>query len=75
MVCIRGILIPTSWDEEGNVSGLGIETFDEDFFLIEPRNHLDRLKPFLRRQIELYGALKRSAGKKTIRVRDFRALN
>ena len=74
MIFIRGIIIPVTWDDEGNVSGLGIETFDEDFYLIEPLHCLDRLKPLLRRQVELSGALNRVAGKKAISVEGFRIL-
>ncbi|HHP7233843.1 MAG TPA: hypothetical protein ACFCUC_04360 [Desulfobacterales bacterium] len=74
MIFIRGIIIPVTWDDEGNVSGLGIETFDEDFYLIEPLHCLDQLKPLLRRQVELSGALNRVAGKKAISVQGFRIL-
>lgn len=74
MIFIRGIIIPVTWDDEGNVSGLGIETFDEDFYLIEPLHCLNQLKPLLRRQVELSGALNRVAGKKAISVQGFRIL-
>lgn len=75
MVYIRGIIVPVKWDENGNVAGYGIETFDEDFYLIEGSPKVGRLKQLMREEVELGGDIHQISGKKIIIVRDIRILN
>ena len=43
MVYLRGIIVAVNWDENGNAAGFGIETFDEDFYLIDGPYEVGRL--------------------------------
>lgn len=74
MIHIRGIIVPVNWDEGGNVAGLGIETFDEDFFLIDNRLELDELMGLVQEAVELDGNLIRKSGKKIISVHEIRRI-
>ncbi len=74
MIHIRGIIVPVSWDERGNVAGLGIETFDEDFFLIDNRSGIDELFELVQEAVELGGSLIRKSGKKIISVIEIRRI-
>jgi hypothetical protein len=75
MVYVRGIIVPVKWDENGNVAGFGIETFDEDFYLIDGPREVGRLKQVMRQEVELGGDIHLISGKKIINVRDIRILN
>jgi hypothetical protein len=75
MVYLRGIIVPVKWDENGNAAGFGIETFDEDFYLIDGSYEVGRLKQLMREEVELGGDIHLISGKKIINVRDIRILN
>jgi hypothetical protein len=75
MVYVRGIIVPVKWDENGNVAGFGIETFDEDFYFIDGSREVGRLKQLMREEVELGGDIHLVSGKKTLNVREIRILN
>jgi hypothetical protein len=75
MVYLRGIIVPVNWDENGNVAGFGIETFDEDFYLIDGIDEIARLKQLMREEVELGGNIHLISGKKIINIREIRILN
>ena len=69
MVRVTGIIIPVDWDGEGNVAHLGIETFDEDFYLIATETEgFHQLKRLLRKEVELFGTVGENTAGKVIRV-------
>jgi hypothetical protein len=69
MVRVTGIIIPVDWDDQGNVAHLGIETFDEDFYLIAAETEgFHQLKRLLRKEVELFGTVGRNPTGKVIRV-------
>jgi hypothetical protein len=74
MVYVRGIIIPVSWDDRGDVADLGIETFDEDLYLIDGRDDMTRLRGLLRSEVEIGGVVRRTSGRKIIRVKAVRVL-
>ena len=74
MVHIRGIIVPVKWDEKGNIAGLGIETFDEDFFLIDQKSQSYDLTVLIQESVELGGELARESGNKIISVIEVRRL-
>ena len=57
MVHIRGIIVPVKWDERGNVADIGIETYDEDFYLIDNRSRRFDLIGMIQESVELGGDL------------------
>ena len=75
MVYVQGIIVPVNWDEDGNVAGFGIETFDEDFYLIDGPREVGRLKQLMREEVEVGGDIHLISGKKIITVREIRILN
>jgi hypothetical protein len=75
MIYLRGIIVPVKWDEFGNVGGFGIETFDENFYLIEGPHEVGRLKQLMREEVELGGDIHVVSGKKIINIREIRILN
>jgi hypothetical protein len=68
MTRIQGIIIPVAWDAHGNVAEVGIETFGEELFLIDPTFGISRIKLLLRQAVEVSGRIVEATGKKTIRV-------
>ena len=74
MVYLRGIIVPVKWDENGNVAGFGIETFDENFYLIDGIEEVARLKRLLREEVELGGDIQVISSKKIISIKEIRIL-
>ena len=75
MICVKGIIIPASWDNKGNVLDLVIATRDEEEYLIAGQDQVARLKPLLRQEVSVKGELKTKNGKKIIQVERFSKLN
>jgi hypothetical protein len=74
MIQVQGIIIPVAWDENGNVSEVGIETFDENFYLIDSSFELVQAKMLLRHAVEIFGILTKASDKKLIRVHRIRPI-
>jgi hypothetical protein len=75
LVYLRGIIVPFNWDENGNVAGFGIETFDENFYLIDGMDEVARLTRLMREEVELGGDIHVTPSKKIINIREIRSLN
>jgi hypothetical protein len=75
MVYLRGIIVPVKWDENGNVAGFGIETFDENFYHIEGPHEDGRLKQLMREEVEIGGDTHVVSNRKIINIREIRILN
>ena len=74
MICVEGIIIPASWDKNGNIVDLAIATRDEEEYLITDQDQVDRLKPLLRQEVEITGILQTKKGRKFIKVTRFSKL-
>ena len=74
MVHIRGIIVPVKWDEKGNVADIGIETYDEDFYLIDNRSKGFDLIGLIQESVELGGDLTQALENKIFRVCEIRKL-
>ena len=68
MTTIKGIIIPASWDENGNALTLAVATQDEEEYLIEDVDQIKLLKPFLQREVFVQGVLKTKKTKNIIDV-------
>jgi hypothetical protein len=55
---IKGIIIPTEWDGNGNVISLAIATCDEQEYLIENHQQIANLWTLLRREVVAMGSIK-----------------
>lgn len=71
MISVKGIIVPASWDQKGNVVEVAIATQDEEEYLIADRNQVAKLKRLLRQEVEIDGIIKTRAGKKVIKVKKF----
>jgi hypothetical protein len=68
MVSISGIVIPTNWDEKGNVVCVAIATHEEEDYFVEEYEQVARLKTFLRQEVEVSGVLRKEGSKKIIKI-------
>jgi hypothetical protein len=68
MICIEGLLIPSDWDNDGNVIGLTIATTDEREYRIADRSQVTRLTPFLRKRVMIKGSLQEEKEKTYLHV-------
>jgi hypothetical protein len=71
MIRVKGIIVPSNWDAEGNIVAISIATHDEQEYLIESRDEGAKLKNLLRQEVELSGVVVRSGPQKTIKVKKF----
>ena len=65
---IKGIVVPTDWDVNGNVISLAIATCDEQIFLIENHRQIANLWSLFRREVVAMGSIKSGKENKTIQV-------
>lgn len=68
MDCIKGIIIPTAWDNDGNIISLAIATSDEQEYLIGNDGQITNLLPLLRQEVVAMGSIESSHTYKTIKV-------
>lgn len=72
MESIRGIVIPSDWDSNGNVISLAIATRDEEEYIIENHQQLSDLKKLLRQEVVVDGSIKCRNNSKIITVKSIR---
>lgn len=66
---LRGILIPSEWDDSGSVTGIVIHTFEENQYPVESDITRIPLAAFIHQNVELIGTLKQqSDGRTKIKV-------
>lgn len=71
---VRGVIVPTSWDEKGNVTGIAISAQDEIEYLVEMIERGKDLMGFVNREVEVNGEVADIADKKSIAIEDYRLL-
>ncbi|MGD1973077.1 MAG: hypothetical protein PVH85_18225 [Desulfobacterales bacterium] len=71
MACIKGIIIPAAWDQDGNIISLAIATDDEQEYLIETRQRITKLISLLRQEVVLNGTIEKTEKNKIIRVKSY----
>ena len=72
MDSIKGIVIPSDWDSNGNVISLAIATRDEEEYIIENHQKLSNLKQLLRKEVVVNGSIKCRNNYKIINVKSIR---
>ena len=70
-VIIRGLIIPSGWDEEGNVTNIAVSAFDESVYHIVKDEKGNQLIPFIRKEVEIVGLTKLEDGINKIKVDRF----
>lgn len=68
---INGIIVPSEWDEKGEIQNIAIVTFDEDTFLIADNNKARILMNSLRKTVTLSGKVSMNGTQKEIRISKF----
>lgn len=68
MVRIKGIVVPTDWDRNGEVVSLAIATGDEQEYLIENHRQIANLWTLLRQEVVVTGSIRCRKKRKIIRV-------
>lgn len=69
---INGIIVPSEWNEKGEIQNIAIVTFDEDTFLIADNNKARILMNSLRKTVTLSGKVSMNGTQKEIRISKFR---
>ena len=65
---IKGIVVPTDWDSNGNVISLAIATGDEQEYLIENHQQIANLWTLLRQEVIVMGSIKSRKKHRIIKV-------
>lgn len=73
---VRGIVIPAKWDNNGNVVGVSIHTFDEREYIVKPYKLGKELLQFVNQTVSVIGTVsERLDGKLIIEVSHFEVIN
>ncbi|MGE5839583.1 MAG: hypothetical protein ACM34H_06580 [Deltaproteobacteria bacterium] len=68
---IRGVVIPTAWDDQGNVTGIAISSHDENEYQVDPRGKGPELLLHIHKEVEAAGVVRDEEGKKIVRIRKY----
>jgi hypothetical protein len=68
---IRGVIVPTAWDDHGNVTGIAISSHDENEYQVDPKGKGPELLLHIRKEVEATGVVREEEGKKIIRIRKY----
>ena len=68
---IRGVIIPTAWDDQGNVTGIAISSHDENEYLVDHKGKGPELLFHIRKEVEASGLVREEEGKKIVRIRKY----
>jgi hypothetical protein len=71
MVCIKGIVIPAAWDQNGKITSLAIATNDEQEYLIETRRMVAKMISLLRQEVVVTGTISQTHKNKIIKVKSY----
>ena len=69
MISINGIIIPVSWDANGNITGMAIATHKEEEYYIESDDKSAKLRSLLRQEVRITGVLKSKGEQKIIKIK------
>ena len=69
-ITIRGILIPSAWNEKGDVVALVIATYNEEKYLVSDRPMVQKLLSLLRKRVVVNGIIHRQDPNQVIDIRD-----
>ncbi len=72
---IEGIIIPSTWDDDGNVKGISIYANDEKEYLVEQNSSGKELLNHIHEAVEVIGKIReRLDGRLLIGVRSYRTI-
>ncbi|MBW2710238.1 MAG: hypothetical protein JRD04_13465 [Deltaproteobacteria bacterium] len=70
-ITVKGILLPSEWDESGAVIALTLFTFDEDEYRVERNETTRELLDVLRHELLVEGYSRWEQDRKILRVTEF----
>ena len=75
VVTIKGLPVPSDWDETGNIIKIAVSTFFEEEYLVEPNPRGKELFPFLRQKVKISGRVRvDDHGRKVVRVKEYEVI-
>jgi len=57
LLTLRGVVIPLAWSESGEVTSVGISTFNEQEYVLEPSPAQGTWLDLLRKEVEVKGSV------------------
>jgi hypothetical protein len=70
-VAVKGILLPSEWDENGAVIALTLFTFDEDEYKVDRSETTRELLDVLQQELLVEGSYRWEQDRKIIRITEF----
>ena len=70
-VHLKGLVVPSTWDESGNVTGISLSTFDEKIYSIDNNGKGRELLGFIRKGVKIEGTVIYEERGKKLNVKDF----
>ncbi len=70
-VFLKGLVVPSLWNDSGSVTGISLSTFNEEIYLIENNKKGRDLIGYLGKEVEVEGVLASEGLSKKIIVNDF----
>lgn len=74
-VTVKGIVLPSEWDEKGTIVGLKLFTHDEDEYQVEGNEMLRELLDYLREELLVTGYFQGEQNRKIIQITEFYLIN
>jgi len=69
-ITIRGILIPSAWNEKGDIVAVVIATYEEEKYLVSDKAMVQNLLSFLRKRVVVNGIINRQDANRIIDIKD-----
>ena len=70
-ISIKGIILPASWDAEGNTTALAISTNKEKEYIVTSNEKSFELLTFLRQEVKVTGHVEEIDNRKYITVKEY----
>jgi NADPH-dependent curcumin reductase CurA len=71
-ITIRGILIPTAWNERGDVVAVAIATYNEEKYLVSNDEMVPNLLSLLRKRVVVNGIVNRQNTDRIVDIKDIK---
>ena len=71
-ITIQGILIPSAWNEKGDIISVVIATYKEEKYLVSDKKIVQRLLSFLRKRVVVNGTVDRKDTNRIIDIKDIK---
>jgi hypothetical protein len=71
-ITIQGILIPSAWNEKGDIIAVVIATYKEEKYLVSDKKMVQRLLSFLRKRVVVNGTVDRKDTNRIIDIKDIK---